>query len=108
MFYFSIKGNKEVEILDKKGLGEKIKNRRKQLKMTQFELAEKIGLHEKHISRIESGQNYPNLESFFKMLEVLDLKMSDFDQDCELAQGKTRDDLNYKINLILLFVNDRF
>ena len=84
--------------MDKKVLGEKIKNRRKQLKMTQFELAEKIGLHEKHISRIESGQNYPNLESFFNILEVLDLKMSDFDQDVELEQGKTRDELNYILN----------
>lgn len=66
--------------------------------MTQFELAEKIGLHEKHISRIESGQNFPNLESFFKILEVLDLKMSDFDNDCVLVQGKTRDEINYILN----------
>ena len=79
-------------------MGEKIKNRRKQLKMTQFELAEKIGLHEKHISRIESGQNFPSLDSFFKILEVLDLKMSDFDSDCQLAQGKTRDEINYILN----------
>ena len=84
--------------MDKKVIGEKIKNRRKQLKMTQFELAEKIGLHEKHISRIESGQNFPNLDSFFKILEILDLKMSDFDTDLELVQGKTRDELNYILN----------
>ncbi|MBQ7450733.1 helix-turn-helix transcriptional regulator [bacterium] len=84
--------------MNKKFIGEKIKNRRKQIKMTQFELAEKIGLHEKHISRIESGQNFPNLDSFFKILEVLDLKMSDFDADCVLIQGKTRDELNYILN----------
>ena len=98
MVYSIYKGNKEVEKLDKKVIGEKIKNRRKQLKMTQFELAEKIGLHEKHISRIESGQNFPNLDSFFKILEILDLKMSDFDTDLELVQGKTRDELNYILN----------
>ena len=86
--------------MNKKIIGEKIKNRRKQIKLTQFELAEKIGLHEKHISRIESGQNFPNLDSFFKIIEILDLKMSDFDTDCELTQGKTRDEIIFLLRIL--------
>ena len=93
-----LKVTKRLNFLDKKIIGQKIKNRRKQLKMTQLELAVQVGLHEKHISRIEAGQNFPNLDSFFKIIEILDLKMSDFDPDCELSQGAVRDEINYILN----------
>lgn len=63
---------------DKVLIGKVIKEERKRKGMTQFMLAEQVGLHEKQISRIESGLNFPNLMSFIKIISVLDLKMSDF------------------------------
>lgn len=59
-------------------IGKKIKSQRKKLKLTQFELAEKVGLHEKQISRIELGANSPTLDNFFKIIEALNLKLEDF------------------------------
>ena len=44
---------------DKKIIGNKFKEYRKSKQLTQFELAEKVGLNEKQISRIEAGLNYP-------------------------------------------------
>jgi len=59
-------------------IGSKIREQRKRKHMTQFMLAEKVNLHEKQISRIEAGQNYPNLISFVKIIETLDLDISNF------------------------------
>ena len=63
---------------DKKLLGKKFKEFRKSKSLTQFELAEKIGLNEKQISRIEAGQNYPTYMTFVKLIEVLDIDIKNF------------------------------
>lgn len=74
-----------------KTIGLKIREQRKRLRMTQSQLAKKVGIHEKQLSRVETGHNFPTLENFFKILEVLDLKLSDFD---ELnTYSKIRDDI---------------
>ena len=52
---------------DKTFIADKIKYRRKKLGLTQSELAEKIGISEKHLSKIETGKNYPSLDNFFKI-----------------------------------------
>ena len=43
---------------DKKFIGNVIKTFRKKSKIKQSELAEKIGISEKHLSKIETGKNY--------------------------------------------------
>jgi len=63
---------------DKSVIGKKIRQFRKLKKMTQFELAEKIGLNEKQISRIEMGLNYPTYTTFVKLIEVLDIDIDNF------------------------------
>ena len=55
-----------------------IKNARKAKNMKQSELAESIGISEKHLSKIETGKNYPALDNFLRLIEVLDLSLSDF------------------------------
>lgn len=70
-------------ISDKKLIGQKIKNQRKKLKMTQLELAEKVGIHEKQLSRIEAGLHYPSLENFIKILNVLKLSLKEFDTEAD-------------------------
>ena len=79
-------------------IGQKIREQRKRLKLTQFELAEKVGLHEKQISRIEAGLNHPTLDNFIKIIEVLELEMNDFDFKRNTIINPTRDDLMFIIN----------
>ena len=66
---------------DKALLGKKFKHYRKMKKMTQFKLAEKVGLNEKQISRIESGLNYPTYITFVKLIEVLEIDINYFSKD---------------------------
>lgn len=63
----------------KKTIGAKIKQQRKLLNLTQAELAERVNMHEKQLSRIEAGVHYPTLENFISIINVLGLKLADFD-----------------------------
>ena len=51
---------------------------RRSKNLTQLELAEKIGISEKHMSKIETGKNYPALDTFLKILDTLNLTLGDF------------------------------
>ena len=48
------------------------KRRRKELKMSQAELAEKVNVSNNHISSIETGKQIPSLTTFVKICEQLD------------------------------------
>ncbi len=50
-------------------IGELIKEERKQAKMTQEQLAEKIGAKKSFISRIENGKSDIQLSTFYKLIE---------------------------------------
>lgn len=63
---------------DKKDIANIIQNKRRKLGLKQAELAEKIGISEKHLSKIETGKNYPALDTFFKIIDVLNLTLGDF------------------------------
>jgi len=67
--------------MDKISLGRKIKEGRIIKGLTQAQLAEAVSLHEKHISRIESGKYMPTLENIVKIFKTLDIefKMSNLD-----------------------------
>lgn len=60
-------------------IGEQIKKFRIRKGMTQNDLAEKIGLTEKQISKIETGVHYPMFENFVKIMDVLGVQLKDFD-----------------------------
>jgi len=63
---------------DKKFIGKTIQNIRKQAGFKQSELAELVGISEKHLSKIETGKNFPSLDNFFKMAEILKFDLSVF------------------------------
>ena len=63
---------------DKKFIGKTIQTIRKNAKIKQSELAEKIGISEKHLSKIETGKNLPSLDNFLKMAEILKFSLEDF------------------------------
>ncbi|MBI5242858.1 MAG: helix-turn-helix transcriptional regulator [Elusimicrobia bacterium] len=54
----------------------KIKDFRHKLKISQIQLAEKAGLSQQHISKIESGQTLPNLQTLFRILDALGLDIA--------------------------------
>ena len=83
--------------IDKTIIGLKIKQQRKRLGLTQFELAEKVGLHEKQISRIESGINYPTFENFVNIINALNMNMTDFAIENLLETSPVKDDLLFII-----------
>lgn len=61
--------------------GTKLKEIRKSRGLTQFELAERVGIDEKHLSRIENGKNFPFYPTLIKLLNALDLKIEDVGLD---------------------------
>ena len=63
---------------DKKLTGQIIKKYRKLKKLTQEELAELIGISEKHLGQIERGVFQPNIVNFFKIIEILQINLSEF------------------------------
>ncbi|MBM6856528.1 helix-turn-helix domain-containing protein [Caecibacteroides pullorum] len=56
-------------------VGQMICDARKQEKMTQAELAEKVGTNKTYISRIEKGIIEPGVGLFFRIIDALGLKV---------------------------------
>lgn len=64
-------------------IGKKIRKFRQKLGMTQHDLAEKVGVTEKQISKIETGIHYPKFENFVKILDSLKISLKEFSADME-------------------------
>lgn len=56
-------------------MGQIIRDARKKEKMTQSELAEKIGTNKSYISRIEKGIVDPGISTFCRIIDALGLKI---------------------------------
>ncbi|DAA84027.1 TPA: hypothetical protein CPT90_06510 [Candidatus Gastranaerophilales bacterium HUM_3] len=84
---------------DKEFLGKKIKQLRVNAKLSQAELSEKIGMTEKNLSNIERGLQVPALNSFLKMLDVLNISLSEFGVSTNETENKSRDELIKEIYL---------
>jgi transcriptional regulator with XRE-family HTH domain len=54
-------------------LGEKIKKRRKQLGLSQGELADRVGVNATHLSRLEGGKYQPSVEVLKRAAGVLEV-----------------------------------
>ena len=59
-------------------VGRKIRQLRRQRKLTQVELAEKIGIHQSDLSRMEQGEYKVGLDTLLKILGTFDLSIGDF------------------------------
>ena len=59
-------------------LGKQIKKRRKKKRITQAELAEKVGVTTVYITYIETGKYFPSLKRLIKIAKVLRVKVGDF------------------------------
>ena len=72
--------------IDKVLIGAKIKEFRKKKKLSQAELAEIVGLSDKHIGRIEAGKYSPNFVNFLNIMYAVELDFLslgiDFSKNC--------------------------
>jgi ribosome-binding protein aMBF1 (putative translation factor) len=56
--------------------GQIIENARRKAKLTQEELAERIGTNKSYISRVETGRTEPKVSTFYRIVEALGFKVS--------------------------------
>ena len=56
--------------------GEILRNRRKELKITQQELAEKVGTARSYIARVEKGETDIQISSFFRIARALGIEFT--------------------------------
>jgi transcriptional regulator with XRE-family HTH domain len=68
-------------------VGRKIRQLRRQRKLTQVELAEKIGVHQSDLSRMEQGEYKVGLDTLLKILQTFDLTIGDFFDDDNRTQA---------------------
>ena len=62
----------------KKRFGKAIRRRRRELDLSQEELAEKADLHRTYISSIERGDRNVSIENIEKLVKALDISVSAF------------------------------
>ncbi|BCS52655.1 helix-turn-helix domain-containing protein [Geobacter sp. SVR] len=56
-------------------LGLRIREQRKRKGLNQEQLAEKLGIDQKHMSKIELGKSYPSLDRLIRISEVLQVPL---------------------------------
>lgn len=73
---------KKGEILFMEKIGDRIKTLRNEMKLTQEEFAEKIGVHVKQLSKYESNRNLPSVTILKNIADFCDITLD------YLAYGK--------------------
>jgi transcriptional regulator with XRE-family HTH domain len=67
--------NKKSELDINQRFGKAIRRRRREMDLSQEELAERAQLHRTYISSIERGQRNPSLENIEKLAKALDISI---------------------------------
>ncbi len=70
---------------DKQFIGKIIKKARKNAKLSQAQLCEKVDMSDKNLGNIENGKQFPMLNNFFRLMEVLKLSLEDFGVNTETS-----------------------
>lgn len=106
-----IKAGKNMVYADKEFIAKKIKYYRKKANLTQAELAEKIDVSSKQMSRIEVGAYIPSLPTFLKIIDTLKIDLSEFginskktdkkrDEFIKLIYGMTDSELKFSFEIL--------
>ncbi len=99
----------------KKLLGQRIKYFRKAKNLTQEQLAELVGMEPNSISIIESGRNFPTLNSLEKIANALEIELNLlFKYSSTRTGAQIIDEINRELNKldnqklekVLLFIED--
>lgn len=85
--------------MDKVAIGSRLREARNKVKLTQEQLAEKVGIGTTYISDIERGAKFPSLSLFIKIVDALGVS-SDYILRGEIEAGKNcvYDDLTRKLD----------
>ena len=85
--------------MDKVAIGSRLREARNIVKLTQEQLAEKVGIGTTYISDIERGAKFPSLSLFIKIVDALGVS-SDFILRGEIEAGKNcvYDDITRKLD----------
>ncbi len=67
-------------------IGEKIRYYRKELKLSQEELAFKAALHNTYIGQLERGEKNVTVESLAKVCAAMDITLAEFFQSPNISQ----------------------
>ena len=59
-------------------VGRKIRQLRRQRKLTQTELADRIGIHQSDLSRMEQGEYKVGLDTLLRILQTFNLSIGEF------------------------------
>lgn len=59
-------------------VGRKIRQLRRQRKLTQVELSERIGIHQSDLSRMEQGEYKVGLDTLLRILQTFNLSIGEF------------------------------
>jgi transcriptional regulator with XRE-family HTH domain len=68
-------------------VGQKIRQIRKSRRLTQAELASRIGVTQSDLSRMENGEYKVGLDTLFRILHVFELSMSHFFEEPSAEAG---------------------
>lgn len=85
--------------MDKAAIGSRLREARNMVKLTQEQLAEKVGIGTTYISDIERGAKFPSLSLFIKIVDALGVS-SDYILRGEIEAGKNcvYDDITKKLD----------
>lgn len=67
-------------------LGENIKNRRQELKISQEYIADQLGVSRQAVSKWETGQSEPSTSNLLELSEILEIKLDDLVRDSDGQQ----------------------
>ena len=89
------------EEMKKKTLGMMISSLRKEHGMTQLELAEKMGVTDKAVSKWERDLSCPDVNSIPKLAEVFGISVDELMQIKEDAQSESKKDFTPMLHMIM-------
>ena len=94
--------------MNEKNLGNTISKLRKEKNMTQQELAEKLNITDKAVSKWERGLSYPDITSISKLAKILDVDSAYLIDLCKKEDSKNpfqnKEEKKKLINFILLII----
>jgi transcriptional regulator with XRE-family HTH domain len=73
-------------------VGQKIRQIRKSRRLTQSDLATRIGITQSDLSRMENGEYKVGLDTLFRILQVFELSMSRFFEEPDVEPAEPFDD----------------
>lgn len=78
-------------------IGDRVRERRRQMRLTQKELAQRIGTSYKYISRLENGSKFPSLEMLICIARELQISLDYLIRTDESEDSFQEDEIRHVI-----------